>query len=466
MLRPRRASITGILLAILCVVAVSLVIFVMFALQSTGDEEEPILFEVIESRFEWQILDQGTVESSRNISIDCEIESEDFEGTPILEIIEEGKIVQPGEIVARFDPAKINVRLQQQKVKVNETGAAVAEAQSLLDAAVEEKIEYFSELDGVLARDRTKLESELIQAEKENEKAIEYLEFSKRLAARGYITESQYRQDKQSLEQTESKIRLATIELALLSRTKKRKGIEFDSKVNAAHIKLDNAVETNQLELAQLEKIKSLLSKCDVVVPEGISGQIVYPDRWDRMNDRKFVLEVGSKIREKQAVVLIPNPAYMQVKATVNESRIVSVKKDMEVTIKLDALPGEELKGIIERVGQFAEDQGWMSNGVNDYPVIIKIIDPPPALRSGMNASIAIHIADKPSAIQVPFLAVCENQGKFYSVVQTKNGWEAVEVKIGMRNDKMICIEQGLKAGDMVVLNPRGQERFEKLLGQ
>ncbi|MCB1134496.1 MAG: hypothetical protein KDN05_25515, partial [Verrucomicrobiae bacterium] len=75
---------------------------------------------------------------------------------------------------------------------------------------------------------------------------------------------------------------------------------------------------------------------------------------------------------------------------------------------------------------------------------------------SGMTAEVKIYVAQLPDVLQVPVQAVVEEKGHYFSIV-THGGsnFETRQVKVGASNDKFLVVEDGVKEGETVVLNPR-----------
>jgi HlyD family secretion protein len=125
------------------------------------------------------------------------------------------------------------------------------------------------------------------------------------------------------------------------------------------------------------------------------------------------------------------------------------------VTIRVDALKDELMQGEVIKVNQYAEPSSWSSGSVKKYAAIIKITNPPPALRTGMNAEARIHIERRPDALTVPVQALVDHKGHFFVLVQAGDKLETREVTVTSTNDKVAVVEKGLTADDHVVLNPR-----------
>jgi HlyD family secretion protein len=92
---------------------------------------------------------------------------------------------------------------------------------------------------------------------------------------------------------------------------------------------------------------------------------------------------------------------------------------------------------------------------VKEYKAFVHIDDASADLRSGMTASVTVHCANVPNALQVPVQAMYAHGPKFFCFVYDHGQWNAREVKAGPTNDKTFVIESGLKEGEQVAMNPR-----------
>jgi len=160
-------------------------------------------------------------------------------------------------------------------------------------------------------------------------------------------------------------------------------------------------------------------------------------------------------VREQQTIVLLPDPAKMQVRAKVNESRVTLIREQMPVRVKVGAV-SDELMGVVVKVNKYAEPGNWMGSSVKEYAAFVQIIDPPPVIRTGMTAEVRIFVEQIPKALQIPVFAVYETKGHHFVLKQDgPKNWKTVEVEIGATNEKFVTINEGLAKGDTVVLNPR-----------
>ena len=106
-----------------------------------------------------------------------------------------------------------------------------------------------------------------------------------------------------------------------------------------------------------------------------------------------------------------------------------------------------------------SSQQDWLSSDVKVYATKVKIDDSLPGLKPGMSAEVTITIGDVlEHVLTVPVQAIVGSAdlGKHRKcVVMTPQGPQERDIVVGMSNDKMAEIKEGLKEGDDVVLNPR-----------
>ncbi|HEX5809515.1 MAG TPA: HlyD family efflux transporter periplasmic adaptor subunit [Anaerolineales bacterium] len=95
--------------------------------------------------------------------------------------------------------------------------------------------------------------------------------------------------------------------------------------------------------------------------------------------------EAGSSINAGQIAVTVADFSEWLIKTTdLTEIDVVELSEGQPVTITLDALPGEELNGTIQSIGQnYAENQGDVV-----YEVTIRLTETHPAMRWGMTAAV------------------------------------------------------------------------------
>lgn len=449
----RKGASIPVILSILFVVSL-IVAGLIFALGGSGGEElgAPVLVTAEKGLFEARVLDQGEIQSSDNYEFRCEVSSR-FGETKVIWVIEEGKHVEAGDVLVELDRAKLDEALNEQQIAVNTGEKLVQQAQSALDAAVQAKEEY--DLGTFVELERT-IQNEIFLAEQELRQAEQYLQHSERLAAKSYVTDLQLESDRFAVEKAQNSLDLARQKLEILrNQTKKRMEIELSAQIDALTVDLENERDSLEIEKDLLEEINDQIEKCTIVVPEGVSGQVVYANKYNRRGS-EWVLEEGAMVMERQVLIRLPNPSQMQVRATVNESQIASVAAGQPVSIRVDALnDAPPLTGEVVKVNQYAEPDGWGGGGIRKYAVFIQINDPPATIRPGMNASVNILVERQEDAVLIPIQCLYERRKEYFVLIKNGETFETREVEVGSTNSKSAWIVSGIDSGEEVVMAPR-----------
>jgi RND family efflux transporter MFP subunit len=410
----------------------------------------PLLFEVVEAPFLHEVVERGEIGSSSNVEVRSEVRSRSSLGTTILEIVPEGTRVEPGDFLVRLDDSNLQTDLIQQQIIVKNSEALMIQAEAAVETAKLTLQEYES---GTYVQSVEELQAALLVAEENLRRAEEYLQYSERLAAKGYVTNIQLDADRFAVQKAKKDLDVAKTKLEVVTNFTKEKTIKrFEADIQAAQAKLRAAKDSHQIELASLEKIQHQIAKCEIRAP--VAGQVVYANDPGRFSEP--LIEEGRTVRERQTIVRLPNPELMQVVAKVNESSVELIDQGQSVAIRVDALPGVVLTGAVRKVAEYPLPTSAFQGNVKNYQTDIDIHDPPAELRPGMTAEVAILVEELDSAVQVPAQSVVERAGRFFCLLENGEGQlEAREVEIGSANDKHLVIEDGLDAGERVVVTPK-----------
>jgi multidrug resistance efflux pump len=139
----------------------------------------------------------------------------------------------------------------------------------------------------------------------------------------------------------------------------------------------EDGVDRDQLAVleAQLMTAKAGMAAFEVIAP--FDGVVA-----------KMHAKEGSSINPTESAVTVADFSSWLVETTdLTEIDVVELEEDQPVLVKLDAIPGVELKGTILSIGQtFSENQGDVV-----YDVTILLQDTHPAMRWGMTASVTFE---------------------------------------------------------------------------
>ena len=135
-----------------------------------------------------------------------------------------------------------------------------------------------------------------------------------------------------------------------------------------------------------------------------------------------------------------------------------TASRGQEATIKIDAKSELKLKGRVRSVARVASQADSFMSDVQLYPTIVLIEEKVEGLNPGMSAEVTIHIRGIKDVLTVPLQAIVGGSElglKRKVFVQTATGFEEKEVSLGIYNDKVIEVREGLNEGDVVVINPK-----------
>ncbi|MCX7843569.1 MAG: HlyD family efflux transporter periplasmic adaptor subunit [Clostridia bacterium] len=265
-----------------------------------------------------------------------------------------------------------------------------------------------------------------------------------------------------------------------------------------------NSLDLQDAQLS-LEAQKKQLENYNILSP--INGTVI-------KKSYKEGDTINNSVSSNSVLMTVADLSKMVFSINVDELDIAKVSKGQKVQITADALPGENLEGIVTNVSV----EGTSQNGVTTYPVEVTISSPG-KLKPGMNVNAKIMVESKKNVLYLPVSAVTkvgnrafvtikangstriidaralppdspvrqvdsENQDRGTRIQRRQNAqqgdnqqqdqgqqriirqngsfasenraaspnWQRKEVQIGINNDNFIEIISGLKEGDTVIL--------------
>jgi multidrug resistance efflux pump len=313
----------------------------------SGDEDslvadiQPLFEDVKVSDFVLEFVEPGEIESAENVEIKSEVRSRSSSGTAILEIVPEGKVVKKGDFLVRLDDASLQKDLLRQRISVHQSKATLVKATADVEAAKLALQEYLS---GSFRENEEQLESAEFVAKENLRRAQEYLVYSKKLAAKGYVSEAQLEADQFAVEKARKELDLAQTKLEVLrTHSRKAKVNDLNASILTAEARLQSAQNSYQLEKTQESEIEEQIEKCMILSPS--AGEVTYANNTKSGSSDSVLIEEGKQVRENQTIIRLPNASLLRVRAKVNENRIEQVRPGMQCSILIDAMRDLELDG-------------------------------------------------------------------------------------------------------------------------
>jgi len=416
--------------------------------EGNSQQIEPIYEEAKVAEFRLEIVEPGEVESAENVEIKSKVKSRGSGGVSILEIIPEGTLVKKGDFLVRLDDAGLQKELLRQRISVHQANANLVKAQADVEAAKLALQEYLS---GTFRQNEEQLESAEFVAKENFRRAEEYLAYSQKLAAKGYVSEAQLEADQFAVEKAAKELDLAQTRLEVLrTHTQKAKVNDLNASILTTEARLESARNSYELELTQEREIEDQIVNCTILSPA--DGEVTYANE----NNKGVVIAEGEEVRENQTIIRLPDSSRLLVQAKINESRVEQVKTGMKCRITIDAIRDVELEGSVQSVS----DYPWPAFDryrahIKEYGTKIIINDAPKGLRTGMTAKVTILSDLIEDALQIPLPAVFRKKGQAYCLVAgEEEELELREIELGPNNMSHAVVRSGLQEGESVVINP------------
>lgn len=323
--------------------------------------------------------------------------------------------------------------------------------------------------DGDARQELRKLKDAVLIAEAEFALKKKTYEGAVRLADKGFITPNELQNKKidfdksqNSLASTKATLKLfqtyniqkeaeqflLNYEQALmrLSRAKKDAIAEMADSVGD----LNRAKRYYHWENKQLGELREQYIACTIKAER--PGLVVYGDGSDRWDPDEVIRE-GARVRERQAIITIPDMRHMAVKVRIHESQVKRVRKGMPVEIAVDAEPDKSLTGEVDSVGVLPDSENRRFNPDQKvYKTSIKIAGVHDWLKPGMAAQGRIIIRTIPDVVMIPVQAVFNHKDVTFCCVKSGSSIEVRTIKIEDYNNRFAAIKSGLEEDEVVLL--------------
>lgn len=450
-MKPRSGfiKITVIVAVLLCAtVIIGSVVMNRMNSDVTAIGGDALTFEVFEGEFISSVNEVGDIESSSNVEIRCQVKSRGRAGTPIVSLTPEGTKVKEGDFLCQLDDSLLREELTERRIAVAKNKADVIQATSKLDAAKRKLNEY---KEGNFDQEIAKLVATIKVANEREKRAIEVARHSLELNRKGYVTKTQWEADRFAAETAAEELKLAQEELRVYKEFSKARIIaELNADIEQQVARLEASQYT--LELSQQRELdySKQVASCRIVAPQ--DGTLVYANDSDR-RDSSVVIEEGATIRDGQPIFYLPDPTKMQVNTKVNDSKINKVKPGQRVEVRVDTAPETPIAGKVRRVSSFPLPRRYYQAPI-EYEVFVDITEQSPLIRGGLRGKVEMFVERIDNAIQAPVSSLLiGGPEKYYVIVKSKTGIEPRLVEIGSNNDKFVVIKQGLKSGELILID-------------
>ncbi len=429
-----------ILLVGIAIIAGSVVAFLPSAF--TAEQTGPKLTHTISrGNLSVTVTEQGTLESSKNTEIKCEVRG----FSTVTYVIPAGVVVKEGDALVRLDTKVIEEQFSLTKTNtfiaqatLERTKANVARSTIAIDAYKE----------GRFKSDLQQLEMELAANKRNMRTARKMHERSQSLFRQGYVTQLEVESNGFTVKQAELELKVKETEIKVLKVFTRAMQMEtLNGNLTASSSKLAADEAGLAMEIKRRDRAEVELDACVIGAPQ--DGLVIYPSAaaWKRTPD----ITEGATVRKDQVLLLMPDLTQMQLKVGIHESVVDRVKRGQKALV---TLPDRTVEGTVLKVATVTRPAGWWTGNVVKYDTIIELPQDP-GLKPGMSAEVEIILAVHENVVTVPVAAVVETGNSAFCWVKVSEGQPVRRIlELGDSNDVFIEVKAGLKEGDEVILNP------------
>jgi multidrug resistance efflux pump len=492
----------GRLLLIIAAVVVAVGGLTAYALNSAirPGRVDLVTHTVRYDRLELTVVERGALESSDNNDIYCRVKAGAKNSTvssTIKSLVDDGSTVKKGELLVELDDSGLQEQLktekitldtaesnkiqaeEQYKITVSQNESDIKNAETALELA---RIDLQKYQEGDYPQALKDVEGRIKTSESDVEQQRDRSSWAARMVKKGYQTVSQAQAEQSKLESLEIAKEKVKEELRVLTDPvfglKKRTETDLANKMAVAektllNVKLAaNAKEVKdrtdrdtkrsiwEQEKTHYQEILDEIKKCKIYAPQ--DGMVVYfiPEqaRWGGGAQQSIVAQ-GEPVREGQKLMQIPDLRHMLVNTKVHEAMVSRVKRGQRVLVRIDADADHTYHAHIDSVATISAQQDFMAADVKVYTTKVAIEEEVSGLKPGMSAQVTITVGDPlERVLTVPVEAIVgsvEMGGTRRVYVMNGNTTTPRDVVVGLSNDRMVEIRDGLSEGEKVVLNTK-----------
>ncbi len=430
------------------------------------------------------VIESGAIRARHQAIIKSEVEGK----TTILFLEKEGALVRSGDLLIELDASRLQDALVDQQIIVQNAEAALIHSQESLEVTrnqaqsdVEKaklKLQFAAEdlknyREGEFPKQLKEAKSRISVAREELRRVEDRLGWSRVLFVEKYISQMELQADELAAQKVGLELELASDNRDLLQNfTYTRRLVELQSDLDQSRMAQDRgrrkaaadviqdeaelrARESQHLrETGKLKKIKRQIEKTRILAP--MDGMVVYAtSTWANWRGNVEPLDEGQEVRERQELIYLPAAGAMIAEVKVHESSLTKVKVGLPVRVSVDALPGRSFRGRVNFIAPLPDAASlWLNPDLKLYNTEVYLDGESGELRTGMSCRAEILLTQLEEAVYVPVQAVTKVAGQARVYVVEGDRVETRAVKIGLDNNRFITIQNGLQAGEEVLLAP------------
>jgi RND family efflux transporter MFP subunit len=245
-----------------------------------------------------------------------------------------------------------------------------------------------------------------------------------------------------------------------LHRTEK----EARSQIGQANVRRLSARARYRIEEKRIKDMEGQIAKHTMRANR--AGLVVYGGSGVRYYDAEPIKE-GATVRQKQAIITIPDMTTMAVKVKIHESFIKKVVVGQTASVVIEAEPDKPLTGVVTKVAVLPDSENrYMNPDMKVYKTTVKIDGVHEWLKPGMSAKVEILVERIEETTYIPIQSVVPQRGEQVCFVLENGKPERRVIETGEMTVSFIEIISGLEAGEEVLIRPPDGSRDDEASGE
>lgn len=164
-------------------------------------------------------------------------------------------------------------------------------------------------------------------------------------------------------------------------------------------------------------------------------------------------INIGEMASSAMTAIVVSDTSKLVADIYIPERLINKVKLNQSIDVTINSLGDKKLSGEVTLINPVIDSK------TKNYQVKIKILDSSNELKAGMFAKIKLANEYKENIIAVPNQTIVSENDMYYVLRVRNNKVDKTAVKLGISNDEITEITEGINDGDKVILE--GQSFLE-----
>lgn len=400
----------------------------------------------------------------------------------VIDMVPQGTWVEKGDVVLVLDASEFQERLSEPILALIADNARLMKARS--DEVIQKyrnarrtmNSQYSSHLadntlrayeQGEYPTQTGRLAGAVRSKEQIYQQALDDLAEAQRLASLGIVGSANLMAAQRRMQTSEIELELAEGEVGLYEHFQyPRQMAQLSAASDNAREELDRTALRNALESSIAETwtlsftkyragwqeyvdyLTRCVEKCTLRAPR--SGQVVY------LNEDDKTIEIGKTVHYMQKVFTIADRDQLSVAARVSDRHYYGLRRGQPVSVHLPSLPNRLFPGRITWLGPIPTRLSRFAPESLHHKIEILLDERGEAVSDvfpGMTAEADIIVDARENVLRVASDAIIEHEGAYIVLAETAAGPERREIRVGVSNDEVTEVLDGLSLEDRVIVD-------------